>query len=133
MRRREGARVDVGTPRASRHGRDAVTPAEGPVRGWRGGGSRIQFNISSIDENERPVQGGHSRQSRCSYWRATKTKQKRLTHGSQSTRGIPSVYCNRTAVRKEGRSCWPWGVHVGGVDGTGNAVSRQNRLTPVEV
>jgi len=45
MRRREGARGDVGKPRASRHGRDAVAPAEGPVEGRRGGGSRIQFNI----------------------------------------------------------------------------------------
>jgi len=127
MSRREGARVDVGTPRASRHGRDAVAPAEGPVGGRREGGSRIQFNISSIQENEGPERGGHTRQSRCSSWRATKTKQKRLTHGSQSTRGIPSVYCYRTAERKEGRSCWPWGGHVGGVDGTEsirNAVSR---------
>jgi len=46
------------------------------------------------------------------------------------------VYCKGTAVRKEGRSYWPWGGHVGGVGGTGsirNAASRQNRLTPVEV
>jgi len=65
-----------------------------------------------------------------------KRKQKRHTHESHSMRGIPSVYCKGTAVRKEGRSYWPWGGHVGGVGGTGsirNAASRQNRLTPVEV
>jgi len=136
MSQQEGAGVDADTRRASSHGRDAVAPTERPVGGGRGVGSRMQFNISSIHDNEGPELGGHMRQSRYSSWRVTKTKRKRHTHGPHSTRGIPSVYCNRTAVRQEGWSCWPWGGHVGGVDETGSirrAMSRQNRPTPVEV